>query len=167
MQYFFYGTMKDAEVFAVVAGRPLSADGCDAATLAGYRLARVRDECYPCLAPSAGGETDGLVVSDLSQGEIDRINFFEGNDYCPETVAVTLTASRQAVAATTFLNSSSVDAEETAWRYAEWRVSAEKERFLRLAHAWMAIHGRYPPDDPALDDIWRAMLAADARAQSK
>ncbi len=78
---FFFGTLMDPDVLALVLGRPIE-DLCRGpATLTGYVRRRVRGESFPLLVPRAGGRVEGVLVEGLSRADISRLRYFEGSAY--------------------------------------------------------------------------------------
>lgn len=90
MRLFFFGSLLDPELFEVVVGRPVASVVRVPARLDGWSARRVREEDYPVLVPTAGSGTVGRVIAGLSWTEIDRVQFFEGDEYdlSPVTVEV-------------------------------------------------------------------------------
>ena len=81
MQLFFYGSLMDRELLALVIGRATDGLSIEAATLHGFDRRRVRDESFPILVPHTGGRVEGVLVTDLTAADIARLQFYEGSDY--------------------------------------------------------------------------------------
>ncbi len=145
MGFFFFGTMRDEDVRALVIGRPLS--GLEAATLAGYRLARVVDESYPAPVPDAAGRIEGVRVRRLTAGEVARVVWFEGVEYDFRTVEVTLGNGDRATVKTQ-MPTERLEIAGGDWDFARWRRT-EKGDLMSLAHSHMALFGRATPDEAA------------------
>jgi len=90
MRLFFFGSLLDPELFEVVVGRPMASVVGVLARLDGWSARRVREEDYPILVPTPESGTVGRVIAGLSWTEIDRVQFFEGDEYdlSPVTVGV-------------------------------------------------------------------------------
>ncbi|KAF9887307.1 hypothetical protein FE257_010302 [Aspergillus nanangensis] len=59
------------------------------AILHGYRRHRVRGADYPGIVPNeSGGSVLGTVVSGLTDGDVHRLDIFEGSEYVKEKVKV-------------------------------------------------------------------------------
>lgn len=58
------------------------------ALLRGYRRHRVAHADYPAIVPEAGGVVRGSVVSGLTQGDVYRLDIFEGSQYGKADVQV-------------------------------------------------------------------------------
>lgn len=156
MRYFFYGSLIDPDVRAVVLGRRRP-DGA-AATLKGWRRWRVAGESYPLISPAPGERVDGLVL-DVAPAEARRLAWYEGEDYEPRELAVSL-ASGDNVSALVFVPKADLAHAGEPWDPAAWR-RAHKPALLRAARRWMAYEERRPAD---LEAAWRAAAGQSAGA---
>lgn len=162
MRCFFYGTLMDPDLLAVVIGRAVPEGDREPAALAGYRRVRVRGASFPALVPAPSERIEGVTIGRLSAQEVGRARFFEGEEYALESVRITLRGPEREVPARAFLRTAALEVLDAAWSFADWRASPTRRRDLALTRKWMALYGRYAPDDPALDAIWRAMVSAEA-----
>lgn len=161
MRCFFYGTLMDPDLLAVVIGRAVPAGDREPAALAGYRRVRVRAASFPALVPAVSERVEGLAVGRLSAQELDRARFFEGEEYALESVRITLRGPEREVPARAFVRTAALQVLDAAWSFADWRASPTRRRDLALTRKWMALYGRYAPDDPALDAIWEELALAE------
>lgn len=152
MRYFFFGSLMDADMRAVVLGRQQPAQ---AAWLPGYRRCRVRGESYPMLVPDAAAEADGIAVDGISPAQADRIAWFEDDDYALRPCRIRLADSRLAAAAV-WLATHQLRPDPRPWRLAAWQRS-EKVELLALTERWMALQGRLAPDQTGA--AWEALKA--------
>ncbi len=90
MRFFFFGTLMDADVRALVLGRAMPADAIGPATILGFRRVFVADRSYPMLTPERRGRVDGLLAHGLDGAAKARIGHFEGDEYRFEARAVCL-----------------------------------------------------------------------------
>lgn len=87
MNFFFYGTLMDEDVRALVVGRRAPPSACRPAVLAGYRRVFRDGAAYPILVRARASEGDGVtrvdgcLVAGLSKREISRLKVFEGEEY--------------------------------------------------------------------------------------
>jgi gamma-glutamylcyclotransferase (GGCT)/AIG2-like uncharacterized protein YtfP len=96
---FTYGSLMFDEVWGrVVAGRYASV----AATLAGHARYQVRDETYPGMVVVAEAAVDGVLHLDVDEGDLERLDHFEGDDYIRRVVTV-VDAQGSPLAAQTYL----------------------------------------------------------------
>jgi hypothetical protein len=148
MRYFFYGSLTDPDVLAVVLGR--RPRRLAAATLQGWRRLRVAGECYPLIAPAPGERVEG-VVADVTAAEARRLAWYEGDDYEVRELDVEL-ASGEAVAAQAFLPKPDLAHADEAWDSARWRRK-HKPALLEAAKLWMGFERLRPAN---ADAAWRA-----------
>jgi len=81
MRFFFYGTLLDHDVTALVLGRRLSPHAFAPAILPGYSRWRVQGGSYPISVPDHKGKVSGAVVGGLSARDVARLAAFEGPGY--------------------------------------------------------------------------------------
>jgi hypothetical protein len=88
--FFFYGTLLDHDVMALVIGRRLPPSAFVPAVLKGHARRRAKGVSYPILLRDPGGEVEGVVVGGLTQRDVERLSVFEGPRYriAPLRVAV-------------------------------------------------------------------------------
>ena len=81
MRFFFYGTLLDPDVMALVIGRRLPPPAYEAATLPGYARRRAKGASYPIVVRDPRGEVEGAVVGGLSARDVARLAAYEGPRY--------------------------------------------------------------------------------------
>lgn len=81
MRFFFYGTLLDRDVTALVLGRRLSAANFIPAVLPGWSRWRVQGGSYPISLPDRKGSVAGAVVGGLSARDVARLAAYEGAGY--------------------------------------------------------------------------------------
>lgn len=81
MRFFFYGTLLDPDVTALVLGRRLPPAAFQCAILPGYARWRVEGGTYPIAVPAPGAEVIGAVVGGLSRRDVERLAYYEGPGY--------------------------------------------------------------------------------------
>lgn len=81
MRFFFYGTLLDRDVAALVLGRRLPPQAYTAASLPGHARRRVKGATYPIVIADPRGEVPGAVVSGLSARDVARLSVYEGPRY--------------------------------------------------------------------------------------
>lgn len=79
MHLFVYGTLMFEEVWqALVEDRYITLP----ARILGYRRTRVIDDVYPVIRPAVSGKAvPGIVYLDVSPGDLQRLDQFEGQHY--------------------------------------------------------------------------------------
>jgi len=161
---FFYGTLRDAETLAAVMG-PFS-DVIDAveATLADHAVLEVLGEDYPVIAARDGETARGLLVSNLPQGAVERLSYFEDEfDYALEICTVQ-TPEGPREAEVFFVRGDHL-ATGGAWDFEAWSRE-NQSAFVECAYELMALFGQVPDDE--VDRIWPGIrFRAYARARAK
>lgn len=139
MRLFFFGTLLDPDLFALVVGRPIDAVTVKPGVLHGFRRRKVKGEHYPILAPHPGGRVDGLLIDGLTEAEIDRIRFFEGEDYALRPLPVTDAEGRPA-GALACVSTGTLEEAGEAWHLEAW-AATEKARAFVQSEELMALYG--------------------------
>ncbi len=81
MRFFFYGTLLDRDVTALVLGRRLPPTAWMPAVLPGHARRRARGVSFPVLARDPRSEALGAVVGGLSRRDVARLSAYEGPRY--------------------------------------------------------------------------------------
>ncbi len=133
---FVYGSMRDADVRALVLGSGHPEIRIEPAWMPGATAARVPGESYPYLVPMEGACAAGELLHGLGGTCLDRIGFFEGDEYALVECEVER-ASGARTAAVHFGGVAIPPAPVAAWSLEQWQAS-EKARFLSMARKYMA-----------------------------
>lgn len=134
MRFFFYGTLMDPDVLALVVGRPL-ADGARApATLPDVRRVRVRGRGFPMLLPAAGAGVDGVVVEGLDRNAAIRVTWFESEGYDIVRRRVVL-ADGRAVPAWVYMPRPGALRSGGGWDFGRWQRREKPAYLARLGAA--------------------------------
>jgi hypothetical protein len=148
MRLFFFGTLQDPDLFALVIGRPMAALAAQPATLLGRQSRKVKGESYPILVPHPDGRVDGVLVEGFTGDELDRMQFFESDDYALQPVIVALADGSQAEAQIYASTGALEDAGEP-WHLEAWQAT-EKPRTLMHHEAYMSLYGKMSSAEAAL-----------------
>jgi len=81
MRFFFYGTLLDRDVAALVLGRRLPPGAFVPAVLPGHARWQVKGGTYPIAVRDPCREVEGAVVSGLSARDVARLAAYEGPGY--------------------------------------------------------------------------------------
>ena len=81
MRFFFYGTLLDHDVMALVLGRRLPPSAFESATLRGHSRRRAKGVSYPVAMRDPCGEISGVIVGGLSVRDVARLSAYEGPGY--------------------------------------------------------------------------------------
>lgn len=133
---FVYGSMRDADVRALVLGSDRPEVRTEPAWMPGAVAARVPGESYPHLVPIEGARAAGQVLYGLGETCLDRIRFFEGDEYALVECNVERVPGER-VAAMHFGGVAIPHTPLVAWSLEQWQAR-EKARFLSMAREYMA-----------------------------
>jgi len=144
MRLFFFGSLLDPDLFALVVGRPLAAFDHAPAAAGGWARHRARGEDYPILVPRPDAWVSGRVVAGFTAEELDRCDFFEGGDYAAEPLSVRVAGPGPfghgpCPAHAYFSTGTLADADEP-WSLADWQAREKPLAMLR-ADEFMALYG--------------------------
>jgi hypothetical protein len=81
MRFFFYGTLLDYDVTALVLGRRLPPAAFMPASLLGHARRRAKNATYPIVVRDPRGAVPGVIVNGLSARDVARLADFEGPGY--------------------------------------------------------------------------------------
>lgn len=81
MRFFFYGTLLDRDVTALVLGRRLPPQAFMPAILSGHARRKAKGASYPVVVPDPHGEVAGAVVGGLSPRDVACLAAYEGPGY--------------------------------------------------------------------------------------
>jgi len=81
MRFFFYGTLLDRDVAALVLGRRLPPQAYTAASLPGHARRKVEGGTYPIVVPDPRDDVPGAIVGGLSRRDVGRLAAYEGPGY--------------------------------------------------------------------------------------
>src|SRR5882757_262170 len=79
--FFFYGTLLDYDVIALVLGRRLPPAAFVPASLPGHARRRAKSATYPIVVRDPRGAVPGVIVSGLSARDVARLTDYEGPGY--------------------------------------------------------------------------------------
>ena len=81
MRFFFYGTLIDPDVMALVIGRRLPPSAFVAAILPGHSRRRAKGATYPVVVRDPADRVHGVVVGGLTSRDVARLAAYEGPGY--------------------------------------------------------------------------------------
>jgi len=150
LDFFFYGTLCDADVRRTVIGRETAVSP---AALEGYEAVPVEHGRFPILLFQQGRSAAGVVCAGLSVEEAARLGLYEheGRDYTARQMPVRETggATRKAWA---FLPLAALRRGPGRWDLAEWQRFAKADFLARVERRVRAIEAR---ELAPLIEIWR------------
>lgn len=136
---FFYGSLRDLDLLAQVAGERPAA--LRPALVRGRRVVAAPGESFPVLTPAADAAAEGVLVDGLSDAALRRILAYEGEGYRLKPIEVDCDGAR--VAARCFAPGAAFEARIAAlpattpeWSFDRWR--AEEKTAVLAAFAIVA-----------------------------
>lgn len=151
---FVYGSMRDENVRALVLGRERPEVRSEAAWMPGAAVALVPGESYPYLVSVEGAWAPGEVLYGLDEVCLDRIRFFESDEYALVECDVER-AGGERIAAMHFGGVAIPQAPIVSWSLEQWQAT-QKGRFLAMTREYMTLWGRATADEA--EALWQRML---------
>lgn len=128
MRFFFYGSLLDPDVTALVIGRRLPPNSWVPASLAGYSRRKAAGVTYPVAVPDPRGTVQGAVVGGFSQREVERLSAYEGPRYRIAPLKVRVDG-RLTVVSVFEPKEKAFQPVEGDWSLTEWQ-RRDKRRFI-------------------------------------
>ena len=124
MNLFFFGTLMDEEVRAIVCGRAVAVRP---ALLRGWRRPHVAGRHYPMLVQQPGGRIAGMVAENVDADSVRRLQIYEGWEY--ELRPFRLETVTGPLAAHVFVCPPGIASAAPEWRLERWQLR-HKRAFL-------------------------------------
>ena len=119
MDIFVFGTLRSDTLREIVLGRDMSLDDICEATIRDFQVYWAKEGPFPVMIPEPNSEAYGLVLKNLSESDVERLNYYEkGFDYVLATTSVETHAGQIGVSAY-FCNRSDM-ATSKLWSFDEW-----------------------------------------------
>jgi hypothetical protein len=144
MRFFFYGTLLDGDVTALVLGRRLPASAFLPALLPGWSRWRVQGGSYPISIPDRKGSVRGAVVRGLSTRDVARLAAYEGPGYRISALKVRLRGRLTTVSVFEPIVSK-LKPTAKSWDLALWQRQDKKLFVARLTKALSGRRGYSTP----------------------
>ena len=155
---FVYGSMRDADVRAVVLGRDRPDIRTESAWMPDAAVALVPGESYPHLVSANDARAPGELIHGLDEPCLDRILFFEGDEYaCVECTVER--AGGERIAAMHFGGVAIPEAPLVPWSLEQWQ-EREKAGFLSMTREYMAVWRRATRAEA--EALWQRLLCGHA-----
>ncbi|MEO8530768.1 MAG: NUDIX domain-containing protein, partial [Deltaproteobacteria bacterium] len=139
-RWFFYGTLRDDALRAVVLGRNVA---CELAVLQGWQVVNAREETFPVLMPDHHGTADGVIVYGLTSSEEARLAFYE-EPFGYEMHDLTVSGAK----ARLYMPPPQAFKPGQTWDFAAW-LASEGALTIETAKDYMAAFGNNPADKAA------------------
>ena len=129
MDIFVFGTLRSDTLRKIVLGRDMSSDDICEATIRNFQVYWAKEGPFPVMIPEPNSEAYGLVLKNLSEPDVERLNYYElGFDYVLATTSVETHAGQIGVSAY-FCNRSDM-ATSKLWSYDDWLSDHSEIQYL-------------------------------------
>ena len=134
MGFFFYGTLLDNDVMALVIGRRLPPSSFVPAILPGHSRRRAKGATYPVVTRDPGDRVQGVVVGGLTSRDVARLATFEGRGY--RIVRLKVRVAGDLVTVSVFEPiAARLQPSPSPWDYALWKGRQKRPFVGRLRRA--------------------------------
>ena len=142
----------DPDILTLVSGMSLPDLTIDNTLVRGYAQREVAEESYPVLIEVAGASCEGLLINGLTDTAMQRIHFYEGEEYQLSDIDVELMTAASQTNVDSPLNGAAIrqacyyreaGAYTTlaqSWSFSRW-VAEEKTAFLPRVADYMSLFG--------------------------
>ena len=129
MDIFVFGTLRSEALRKIVLGREVSSDDMCSATIEDFRVYWAKKGPFPVMIPELDSETDGLLLKNLTEADVERLNYYElGFDYVLGPTRVE-THDGQIEVSAYFCNCSDM-ATTKLWSFDDWLSDHSKIQYL-------------------------------------
>ncbi|MEL6211353.1 MAG: gamma-glutamylcyclotransferase family protein, partial [Pseudomonadota bacterium] len=127
---FFFGTLRDPELLAIVLGRALRSGDVRPARAEGVVAWQVAGEAYPMLRIDETRAAEGVLFFPAARDDVEALRFYEEAEY--DLLPISVHAGAEAHEALYFGATGKLSAGAGAWDYEGWRHA---DRAVALAAA--------------------------------
>ena len=129
MDIFVFGTLRSDTLRKIVLGRDISSDDICEATIKDFQVYWAKEGPFPVMIPEPNSEAHGLVLKNLNEPDVERLNYYElGFDYVLATTSVETHAGQIGVSAY-FCNRSDM-ATTKLWSFDDWLSDHSEIQYL-------------------------------------
>ena len=121
----------DAELLELVCQHSIDSLVLEPARVVDHARRWVIDDHYPVLVPEKGCDTQGLIIRGLSEEALDRIVFFEGEEFVLQSIQV-LRENDQTEAVNYFADNNRKEISDTDWSMGEWQRTTKSDTMPRV-----------------------------------
>jgi len=136
---FVFGSLMDQDVLRIVSNMEDHQLSHTEGHATGYRQQEVIGESYPVLMPDATKQTRGLLINGLNEIAMQRIHFFEGDEYALAEIGISTTDNAN-ISANYYRDTGVYEILETGWDFQQWQRT-HKVSFLKRCENYMQLFG--------------------------
>ena len=155
---FVYGTLCDDDVLRIVLGHDLPVHCRYLAALQDHECRMLHDERYPVLVSSPGSRVAGRVLM-LGEADMQRICFFEGDEYTFEPARVVNEVTNQLQEVELCAARLTTPGLRHPWSLRGWQREYKAE-FVEHVHAYMALYDT--ASVAQADAVWKKLTGRSA-----
>lgn len=137
---FSFGTLMDAELLELVCQQSMASLVLEPARVIDHARRWVIDDHYPVLVPEKGIATQGLIIRGLTDKSMDRVVFFEGEEFTVQHIEV-LRECDQIEIVKYFADNHRKVISDTDWSMEEWQRTTKPDTMPRVRR-YMQCYGR-------------------------
>lgn len=139
---FVFGSLMDHDVLELVSDMPIATLSIREAEVEGFRQCEVREESYPVLVADKSAKCRGLLVGGLTTVAVERILFFEGDEYTLEPITVSVeNADEEITGVYYFSDTGAYTVRAESWNFDHWQQH-HKSPFIAASAAYMNLFGQ-------------------------
>ena len=137
---FCFGSLMDWDVVSCVLNDSIEGLTMQTCSLNGFRVCKLPHEDYPVLVVDENCTAPGMLLNGLTPAQLDRILFYEGEEYAITPCNVEL-ESGEFVNALFFDEANMPTPVMTDWCFDTW-IKFHKDYLLRQCAAYMKFYGK-------------------------
>jgi Gamma-glutamyl cyclotransferase, AIG2-like len=153
--FFFYGSLMDRDLLEAVIGRDANHLIFTPGWLKGYVAEVAANYSFPTLVESRHGRVDGLIAQQLSTADVERIAYFEDEDYTP--IVADIATAEAEISAQFYVATARLKSSGKAWNFDSWR-RRDKPLLLAVTRKVMREHYGLTPMSE-IDAVWHTVKA--------
>ncbi len=131
MRFFFYGTLMDADIRALVLGRRDGRRPVESATLPGFRRVTMHRRAYPVIVPDPSASVAGCLMRGLDRRAAALLDDFETNEY-DRIACMAVLDGGAAIDAWTYAAGRRAAPSTQTWDFEAWRRGHKRDLRRRL-----------------------------------
>ena len=139
MPLFCFGTLMDTDILTCVTDLDAESLSIEPASIVAYAQRNVIGENFPVLVPDSSETTRGVLIGGLTQHALDRVLFYEGDEYYLAQASAINSHGAQ-IDVSVFHSAGIYQTADEAWDFARW-TQHEKADFLPRVKRYMQLFG--------------------------
>lgn len=141
---FFYGTLCHLPLLEVVLGRALRPDEAVPGTVRDHAVFWAKDQAFPIIQSAPGQQAQGLLLQGLSDGDVSRLDFYEGG-FGYTLAPAPVHSDQGSTTALVYFPDPGLWTPGAPWSLVDW-VAQWGDMTTRAAQEFMRHHGHLGPE---------------------